>query len=565
LPQRTSPHSNGLSVAFIRIVVSKDFRRMKRFYIAALAVAFGLAAPRAFAQSTPTPTPLDRIEILGRLAVGYSPSYVAYLVKTHGVTFSVSAGLLDQVTQLGGSGILIDSLSHAASPNSIAPSSDGGLPVEHLANCALLIHTGDLESAEQECRASINENPQSPWPLRATLDVLQSVAFDERAFEPTLEGDEETKSGDPRTKELNQLIQRLDALTPPPSVPARGSVFLSTVGRAVMIGRTAGTPASEMLEVEESTGVWDARNELYGFIATSNFPEQASEPPVSSKSPEVPSQLLADVQENPDVATFHLDLARFYSEQANDIEKALAEIREAIRLEPDNERPHVQLALLYHKQKDFVNGLAELREVTRIASAGHFEHLALAHELENAGHTQDAIAEYKAVIDRHPERTDASDALVDLYVKQKDFKSAVEELRRSLKASAASFADESKFVRLHWSDESNLAYYLKQDHDLEAAAEQYQYLLRFQPDDEGLHNDYGNVLMEQHRCDQAIGEYNEAIRLDPTVPEPHHNTALCLATKKDLAGAINEFREALQLDPDSPHSRFYLAAALGQT
>lgn len=528
------------------------------------ALALLLAAPHSIAQSDST-GPLDQTEILGRLAANNSPSYIAYLVENRGVTFSVSAGFLDQVTQLGGSGILVDTLPHAASPNSIAPSSDGGPPVDHLAKCALLIHTGDLDSAEQECRASVDENPNSRWPLLASLDLLQMADFDKNAFEPTLEGNAEITSDDPRTKEINQLMQRLAALTPPPSAPAHGSVSLSTVGGAVMIGRTAGTPASKMLEVEESSVGLDARNELYGFIAASSFPEEPGEPPVSTKSPEVPSQLLADVQENPDVARFHLDLARFYSEQANDFQKALGEIREAIRLEPDSERPHVRLALLYDKQKDFVNSLAELREVTRIASAGNLEHLALAHELENAGHTQDAIAEYKYVIDRHPERTDASEALVDLYVKQKDFKSAVEELRRSLNASVASFADESKFVNLRWSDESNLAYYLEQDYDLEGAAEQYHYLLRFKPDDEGLHNDYGNVLMDQHHCDQAIGEYNEAVRLDPTAAEPHHNTALCLATKKDLAGAINEFREALQLNPDSPHSRLFLAEALGQT
>ena len=534
---------------------------MKRSTIFALALL--LASPYSFAQSVAT-APLDRAEILGRLAMNYSPSYIAQLVKTRGLSFSVSASFLDQVTQLGGSGILVDTLPHAPSPNSIAPSSEGGPPIEHFAKCALLIHTGDLDSAEPECRASIDESPQSPWPLRATLDVLQLADFDKRAFEPTQEGEEETKSDDPLTKELNQLLQRLAALTPSQTAVPNTQALPPGVGGMVVIGQHQAPQASDQLESIESSQDWDARNQLYGFIQSSNFPEEASEPSLS-KSPEIPVELLTNVQDHPDLATYHLMLARFYSEQANDCEKALGEIREAIRLEPDSERSHVQLALLYHKQKDFSNSVAELREVTRIASAGNFEHLALAHELENAGHGADAITEYKALIDRHPERTDASEALVDIYVKQKDFKSAIEELRRSLKAAAASFDDESKFVNLRWSDEDNLAYYLEQDHDLEGAAEQYQYLLRFKPDESSLHNDYGNVLMDQHRCDQAIGEYNEAIRLDPTGAEPHHNTALCLAAKKDLAGAINEFREALQLNPDSLHSRLFLAETLGQT
>jgi hypothetical protein len=40
----------------------------------------------AFAQSAP----LDRAEILGRLAQDYSPSYIAHLVKIRGVSFSSS-------------------------------------------------------------------------------------------------------------------------------------------------------------------------------------------------------------------------------------------------------------------------------------------------------------------------------------------------------------------------------------------------------------------------------------------------------------------------------------------
>jgi tetratricopeptide (TPR) repeat protein len=538
--------------------VSKFSKRMKRSSIAGLALL--LVAPHSFAQSV-TAAPVDRTEILGRLALDYSPSYIADLVKTRGLNFSVSANFLDQVTQAGGRGILVDNLPHAESPNSLDSDPDSGPPVEHLAKCAALIHLGDLEGAAGDCRASIEENSTNPWPLRATLNLLEIIAND--ANESRVE-EERGPADDPRQKELNQLQQRLAALTPAqPAVPNR-PVFPS-VGGMVVVGQREAAPASEMLEGIESSDLWNARNELYGFIVTLNSPEQDSEPPIPSESPDVPSQLLSDVQGNPELARYRLDLARFYSQHASDFEKALGLIHEAIRLEPDSERPHVQLALLYHKHKDFVNSIAELREVTRIVSAGTLEHIALAHELENAGRTQDAIAEYRYVIDRHPENTEASDALVELYVKQKDFKSAVEELRRSLQASSASFGDESKLVDQRWSDEDNLAFYLEQDHDLEGAAEQYQYLLRFKPDESNLHNDYGNVLMDQHRCDQAIGEYNEAIRLDPTVAEPHHNTALCLAMNKDIPGAINEFREALELDPDSPHSRLYLAAALGQT
>ncbi|HUE42880.1 MAG TPA: tetratricopeptide repeat protein, partial [Candidatus Sulfotelmatobacter sp.] len=82
--------------------------------------------------------------------------------------------------------------------------------------------------------------------------------------------------------------------------------------------------------------------------------------------------------------------------------------------------------------------------------------------------------------------------------------------------------------------------------------------------DAGLHNDYGNVLLDMHRIDEALGQYNEAARIDPQMATAHHNIGLCLATKKNLDGAIQEFREALELNPNEPHTQVFLGSALGQ-
>lgn len=144
--------------------------RTNRILIAALAAA--LASPHSFAQTVPT-TPMDRTEILGRLATEYSPSYIAHLVKTRGLSFSVTATFLDQVNQAGGAGILLDNLPHAESPNSMGSDPDGAPSVDHLANCAALIHSGDYDSANDECHAAIKESPSSPWPLLVTSMALQ--------------------------------------------------------------------------------------------------------------------------------------------------------------------------------------------------------------------------------------------------------------------------------------------------------------------------------------------------------------------------------------------------------
>src|ERR1700733_13402509 len=119
------------------------------------------AAPSVRAQAAR----LDQTEILGRLAVSYSPSYVAHLVKIRGLTFSPTQDFIYRVKLAGGDGILVERLSSGDAMPSVVSAADQDVPVRHLAKCAELIHTGVVESAEAECHAAIDENPKSPWPL----------------------------------------------------------------------------------------------------------------------------------------------------------------------------------------------------------------------------------------------------------------------------------------------------------------------------------------------------------------------------------------------------------------
>ena len=270
---------------------------------------------------------------------------------------------------------------------------------------------------------------------------------------------------------------------------------------------------------------------------------------------QIRDQLIQTVQSAPDLASSHLTLGSFYASQLHDFDKARAEELEVIRLEPDAERGDVSLASLYLSRQDFVDSVAELREAVRIAPQGVFEHLALANMLEQAGYDADAIGELQAILARRPNHSVASERLVDLYVQQKDFESAIEELRRSLKSTSLLFSDESLFVSQRWDDETRLAQLLKLNHDLDDAAEQYLYLLRFRPDYPDLHNSYGMLLAQQNRCADAIGEFNQSVRLSDAQNDSSYarsNVALCLSTQKDYDSAARELSSILESEPNSP-------------
>ncbi len=511
------------------------------------ALVFPLLSSCLLAQSVP----LGQAEILGRLAVSYSPSYIAHLVKTRGVSFSSTGDFLYRVKLAGGEGILVERLSSADSPSSRISSSDLDRSVDHLAKCAELLHTGAIESAEKECRASIEENPKSPWPLLVTAQLLQGNPSG--GFFP--ESTEEKKA------ERAELLRRAASLAPNLVLVHRALALALPASEAMSELQKASSLDAEQLEISEA-GDWRHGSEgsasAYGFTGDTSAPPLASNVPIT-----INPEILRRVQLEPDLASNHIGLVEEYF-RAHDFERAQNELREALCLEPDNAGLHTSLAFLYLSHNNSDAGLAELQEAIRIAPFGTYHHMILAGALETLGRTPEAVIELQNIIAIHPADMEPSNLLVELYLEHKDRKSAIGELRRSLKASSLTFADQAKFVDARFRDLNRLAELLKENRELDAAAEQYLFLLRFKPDNSGIYNDYGNVLLDQRRLDDAVGAYDEALRLDPEMSSAHHNLGMCRALKKDLDGAITEFRQALDLNPEEPHTQVFLGTALGQ-
>jgi tetratricopeptide (TPR) repeat protein len=504
----------------------------------------------AFAQSAP----LDRAEILGRLAQDYSPSYVAHLVKIRGVSFSSSEDFLYRVKLAGGDGILAERLLSAEASKQPRSFSDPDASYDHLAKCAELNHTGAIEPAKKECAAAIDENPRSPWPLLATAQLLQNDPFNEISSESSEEINEK------RT----DLLRRAAALAP----------NLASVHRAL----ASTVPADQaMAELQKSSALGPDALESNGFafsgqgaigVSSSTFyfgtSGDGSEPPASSdESIALDSEVRRRAETEPELASSHLALAIAYA-QVRNFDRAESELRTAIGLEPDNPWLHESLASLYLLRHNAEACLAEFREGVRIAPYGIQPRMILASGLKTLGRTPEAIAELQHLLAIHPRATEPSEGLIELYLENEDRKSAIAELRRSLKASSVTFNDQAKFVDARFQDLERLAHLLKENREFDAAAEQYRNLLRYKPDWATLHNDYGNVLLDQHRLEEGMGEYNEALRLNPEDPAAHHNLGLCLTLKKNLDGAIAEFRKSLELDPDDPGTQIFLGAALGQ-
>jgi Tfp pilus assembly protein PilF len=469
---------------------------------------FLLVSPYATGQSVP----LDQTEILGRLAAGNTPSYVAHLIKTRGVSFSASQDFLYRVKLAGGEGILTERLLSAEQSGQPQPVFGKEASFQRLAECAELIHTGATDLAEKDCRISIEENPQSPWPLLATARLLKHYDLTGNLVESPRENPED------RT----ELLRRAARLGPNLAMVHQAMAIALDPAEAVAELENATRLDAEQLEVSETIA---EEIPLIGYVGGD---EEGSDLAAPSNEPAViDPETARHMQIDPDLASNHRRLALQYLQVGN-FEKVESEFAEAIRLEPDNPAIRSDLAVYYLSRHNREGALAELRENVRIVPFGIVQHIFLAETLESFGATREAMNELQNLTVMYPAATAASQSLVELYLGKKDRKAAIEELERSLKASSLIYADQDKFVEARYQDLNRLAHLLTESRKLDAAADEYVFLLRYAPDSALLHNDYGSVLLEQRRLDQAITEFNEAIRLDPSLAAAHENLGTCL-------------------------------------
>ena len=105
-------------------------------------VAFAIASivPGLATAQGQSHEPLGLADILGRLAAGSTPSYVAHLVKARGISFSPHEYELSLVDVAGGRGALLERIRAAGSRMGTGLMTNAYLP--HLAKCAELVQRG---------------------------------------------------------------------------------------------------------------------------------------------------------------------------------------------------------------------------------------------------------------------------------------------------------------------------------------------------------------------------------------------------------------------------------------
>jgi tetratricopeptide (TPR) repeat protein len=198
-----------------------------------------------------------------------------------------------------------------------------------------------------------------------------------------------------------------------------------------------------------------------------------------------------------------------------DVDGAIAEFREAIRIDPKDAKVHYNLGLLLRVKGDVKGVIAELQEAVRLDPGHSAAYQNLGNALMMKGDAVGAIASYKEALRLDPKNSNVHYNLGNAFGITGQLDDAIVEFREALRL-------EPRFPLAHY----NL----------------------------------GNALGDKGDVDGAIAEYKEALRLDPRFSPAHFDLGSMLQRKGDLDGAVTEFKEALRLDPKN---RFALSRLPG--
>jgi tetratricopeptide (TPR) repeat protein len=486
---------------------------MRRLLIGLLLFAGASGMVRA-QDATP---PLSKSDILGRLAAGSSPSYIAHLVKTRGISFTTDDDFLKATKNAGGDGVLMSRLRDAPSGDEDSSRANNNDTLKHLAECAHLERSGTFDKAEKECRAAMDADPQNPFPLLATGHCVVNRM---------------------KPSDAVSLGRKAADLAPQ---SAEVHIALASFFNAEGNGYAAQDEVREAVRLEPE--------ELDALLLPPNL--------VMTQVRDRQQGVAAQVEYLEGLLRVEMDFAAARRMLANDLlqqgkaDDALREARQAADLEPGVAQSHVAIANILElvalksektPSEDAAKTIiAELRAAVEIEPMDCQSRELLGNTLELVKDVDGAIAEYKECLRLIPTIPTVHSDLADLYDRTGRLDDEIQEMRRYIANSPPLLTE---YARL------DFARVLQKAGQLGEAAAECKEILREDPDNPLVHDQLGGIRSEQGYLPDALYEFSAAVALGPDQDDYHlemANTLDLLARPED---AISQFRIVLERSPD---------------
>ncbi|HKA60626.1 MAG TPA: tetratricopeptide repeat protein [Gemmatimonadales bacterium] len=190
-------------------------------------------------------------------------------------------------------------------------------------------------------------------------------------------------------------------------------------------------------------------------------------------------------------------------------------------LVPESAEMHNILGSALADKGEFDRAIAEFREALRLEpdSASAHENLGLALASHHA--PEEAVVHLRRSVQLDPGSGRAHYALAGIFLAAGQYEGAIDELRASLRVMPDS-------VEIH----DGLGIVLASQGKLDEAVDEFRAALRLRPISPGAHNNLGMALASQGKLDAAIDEFHQALALQPEFAEARRNLTTALRRRQ---------------------------------
>jgi serine/threonine protein kinase/Flp pilus assembly protein TadD len=249
-------------------------------------------------------------------------------------------------------------------------------------------------------------------------------------------------------------------------------------------------------------------------------------------------------------AAAHFELADALRQAGGDLDGALAEYREALRLDPAYHYAHINVAYLLVRKRDYEGAIAASNEVIRLDPTLPHGYVNLGYALYESGDLDGAIKATEDAIRVDPTAVIARANLGRLLLLTKGPDAAIAQYKEAMRL-------DPKSPHPHLA----LAELAEKQNQLDRALAEYNEAVRLDPTFAKAYLGAGWVLQQKGDLHGAAVKYKESIKLDRNDALAHNNMGHVLEQKGDLDGAIAEYKEALRLDPKQKYALVNLPRA----
>ena len=229
--------------------------------------------------------------------------------------------------------------------------------------------------------------------------------------------------------------------------------------------------------------------------------------------------------------------------QADRGQQSLAVCKRIMALEPDTAAGHVARAsLLQLEKRDPAGAIAEFRQAIRLDPGSWIAHNDLGKALLVSGDVAGGVAEYREAARLQPDALVPHSNLAFTLAEQNDLEGAEREAQEALRIKAATPLPH--FV---------LGIVRARGGKLDEAIQEFREALKLDPTNGVVQNQLGMALGKRGDAAGALAAYQEAVRLAPKFAAARANLGSALFAKGDRKTGFEEIRIAHELAPQNSH------------